>query len=99
MEYLVHYFLVIPVIGYLIGLCIPSKNEFVISRIAFITLSIQLVFALGFTCIWIISGHKDINLAEFSIYKTEGYDFLIDLYFDRVSALFLLMGAFLTFLV
>jgi hypothetical protein len=36
---------------------------------------------------------------KFSIYKTEGYDFLIDLYFDRVSALFLVMGTFLTFLI
>jgi NADH-quinone oxidoreductase subunit L len=99
MEYLLHYFLVIPLIGYLISLLISSKNEFAISRLAFVTLAIQLVFAIGFTIAWLKSGHKDINLAEFSIYKSEGYDFLIDLYFDRVSALFLVMGAFLTFLI
>jgi len=99
MEYLLHYFLVIPLLGYLISLLIPARNEFIISRLAFITLSIQLVFAIGFTIAWLKSGHTDINLAEFSIYKTKGYDFLIDLYFDRVSALFLLMGAFLTFLI
>ena len=99
MEYLLHYFLVIPLIGYLISLLISSKNEFAISRLAFVTLAIQLVFAIGFTIAWLKSGHKDINLAEFSIYKSDGYDFLIDLYFDRVSALFLLMGAFLTFLI
>ncbi len=99
MEYLLHYFLVIPLLGYLISLLIPSRNEFAISRLAFVTLSIQLAFAIGFTIAWLKSGHRDINLAEFSIYKTEGYDFLIDLYFDRVSALFLLMGAFLTFLI
>ncbi len=99
MEYLLHYFLVIPLLGYLISLLIPSKNEFAISRLAFITLSIQLAFAIGFSIAWLKSGHRDINLAEFSLYKTQGYDFLIDLYFDRVSALFLLMGAFLTFLI
>ena len=81
------------------SLLISSKNEFAISRLAFVTLAIQLVFAIGFTIAWLKSGHTDINLAEFSIYKTYDYDFLIDLYFDRVSALFLLMGAFLTFLI
>ncbi len=99
MEYLLHYFLVIPLVGYLMSLLISSKNEFAISRLAFVTLAIQLVFAIGFTIAWLKSGHTDINLAEFSIYKTYDYDFLIDLYFDRVSALFLLMGAFLTFLI
>jgi NADH:ubiquinone oxidoreductase subunit 5 (subunit L)/multisubunit Na+/H+ antiporter MnhA subunit len=99
MEYLLQYFLIIPFLGYLISLVIPSKNEFAISRLAFITLSIQLVFAIGFTIGWLKTGHLSINLKEFSIYQTGDYDFFIDLYFDRVSALFLLMGAFLTFLI
>lgn len=99
MELFLHYFLLIPFIGYVISLLISSKNEFVISRLAFITLCLQLVFAIGFTIKWITIGMPSINLKDFSIYQVDDYDFFIDLYFDHVSAVFLLLGAFLTFLI
>lgn len=99
MEMLLHYFLLIPFIGYIISLLISSKNEFAISRLAFITLCFQLAFAIGFTARWVWLGMPSINLKEFSIYQVDDYDFFIDLYFDHVSAVFLVLGAFLTFLI
>ena len=99
MELLLQFFLLIPFLGYLISLAISSKNEFAISRLAFVTLCLQLAFAIAFTVLWLYSGHHSINLKEFSIYQVDDYDFFIDLYFDRVSAVFLLLGAFLTFLI
>ncbi len=99
MEMLLHYFLLIPFIGYIISLLISSKNEFAISRLAFITLCFQLAFAIGFTARWIWLGMPSINLKDFSIYQVDDYDFFIDLYFDHVSAVFLVLGAFLTFLI
>jgi NADH-quinone oxidoreductase subunit L len=99
MELLLQCFLLIPFLGYLISLVVSSKNEFAISRLAFVTLCLQLAFAIVFTLLWLYSGHHSINLKEFSIYQADDYDFFIDLYFDRVSAVFLLLGAFLTFLI
>ena len=99
MELLLHYFLLIPFAGYIVSLLISSKNEFAISRLAFITLCFQLVFAIGFTSRWIWLGMPSINLKDFSIYQVDDYDFFIDLYFDHVSAVFLVLGAFLTFLI
>lgn len=99
MELFLHYFLLIPFLGYVISLLISSKKEFVISRLAFITLCFQLVFAVGFTARWIWMGMPSINLKDFSIYQVDDYDFFIDLYFDHVSAVFLILGAFLTFLI
>lgn len=99
MELLLHYFLLIPFVGYIISLLISNKNEFAISRLAFTTLCIQLTFAIGFTARWIWLGMSSINLKDFSIYQVDDYDFFIDLYFDHVSAVFLVLGAFLTFLI
>jgi NADH-quinone oxidoreductase subunit L len=99
MEMFLHYFLLIPFIGYVISLLISSKNEFAISRLAFITLCIQLAFAIGFTVRWVWLGMPSINLKEFSIYQVDDYDFFIDLYFDHISAVFLVLGAFLTFII
>jgi len=99
MELLLQLFLVIPFIGYVISLFIAPKLEKTISKIAFGTLSIQLGFVVIFTLFWLFNRITTINLKEFSIYKSEDYDFFIDLYFDKVSAVFLLLGAFLTFLI
>ena len=99
MELLLQIFLLIPFVGYLLSLLVSSKNEFAVSRVAFVTMCLQLAFAIGFTAVWMYSGHHSINLKEFSIYRVDDYDFFIDLYFDRVSAVFLVLGAFLTFLI
>ena len=99
MELLLHYFLLIPFVGYVVSLLISNKNEFAISRVAFITLCFQLVFATAFISRWIWLGMPSINLKDFSIYQVDDYDFFIDLYFDHVSAVFLVLGAFLTFLI
>ena len=99
MELLLQLFLVIPFLGYVISLFVAPKREKTISKIAFGTLSIQLTFVVIFTLFWLYNGLTTINLKEFSIYKSDDYDFFIDLYFDKVSAVFLLLGAFLTFLI
>jgi NADH:ubiquinone oxidoreductase subunit 5 (subunit L)/multisubunit Na+/H+ antiporter MnhA subunit len=99
MDLLLQFFLIIPFLGYVISLFIAPNNEKSIARTAFGTLCIQLTFVLVFTFFWLFNGQQTINLKEFSIYKLGDYDFFIDLYFDKVSAVFLLLGAFLTFLI
>ena len=99
MELLLQIFLLIPFVGYILSLLASSKNEYAVSRLAFVTMCLQLAFAIVFTALWLYSGHHSINLKEFSIYRVDDYDFFIDLYFDRVSAVFLVLGAFLTFLI
>jgi NADH-quinone oxidoreductase subunit L len=52
-----------------------------------------------FILYWIVSSRKDLNLNEITLLKTSHYEFFIDFYFDKVAAIYMLMGAFLTFLV
>lgn len=105
MEFYIQLFILIPLIGVIISVFIPKHNENTISWISLLTVGLHLLFTFGFIAIWLFFprltnySHQPINLKEFSIFKSADYNFLVDLYFDKISALFLLIGSFLTFLV
>ncbi len=98
MEFYIQLFVLIPLIGFILSIIVPNKEK-LISWISLSTVGIHLFFTLGFICFWSMNDHQPINLKEFSIYKANGYDFFIDLYFDKITAVFTLIGAFLTFLI
>lgn len=99
MEQLIQYFILLPIFGFLLCLVIPKLKENAISWISFATIGLHLIFAIAFILWWLISGAHDINLKEFSIFKSTGYDFYIDLYFDKLTATYLIIGALLTFMI
>jgi NADH:ubiquinone oxidoreductase subunit 5 (subunit L)/multisubunit Na+/H+ antiporter MnhA subunit len=99
MENSIIIFLVLPLLGFLIDLIIPKEKELWLSKIATYTTGLQLIISIGFVLYWIFEGGKAINVKEFSIYQSKGYDFFIDFYFDKISATFLVLGAFLTSIV
>jgi len=92
-------FILIPLFGFALSLFASKDSEKVISIIAVGSVGIQLILALSFVTIWLCTGHSAINIKEFVIYSNEGYEFFIDLYFDKVTVVYLLVGAFLTFLI
>ncbi|MEQ9403617.1 MAG: proton-conducting transporter membrane subunit [Cyclobacteriaceae bacterium] len=73
--------------------------EALLSWVAFGTAGIQLLLAFLFIIFWAFSGSTVINIKEFVIYETTGYEFFIDLYFDYITAVYLFVGSFLTFLI
>jgi NADH-quinone oxidoreductase subunit L len=99
MNLFLQFFLLLPFFGFVISLLIPSKKESFISWVAFSTVLLQLIGLLGFTIIWILQGRADLNLKEISLLKTLNYEFFIDFYFDKISAVYLIIGALLTFMV
>jgi len=99
MENLLHYFIVIPFLGFLFSIFIPENKEKLISSIAFFTLSIQFFGLFAFIIFWIVNGANDLNLKELSILKTEHYEFFIDFYFDTIGAVYLFIGSALTLLI
>jgi NADH:ubiquinone oxidoreductase subunit 5 (subunit L)/multisubunit Na+/H+ antiporter MnhA subunit len=54
---------------------------------------------IAFTVNWLIGPHKALNLKDVIIYQSEEYEFYIDFYFDRITAIFAFVGGFLTFLI
>ena len=64
----------IPFVGFIISLVLPRKNEKLISRISFLTVGTHLVFSIYFISSWLMSGMKDIDFKEFSIFRSGNSD-------------------------
>jgi NADH-quinone oxidoreductase subunit L len=99
MENILHLFIFIPLAGFLISLLIHRKNENMLSMVAFTSVGVTLGGLLCFVTYWLFNGHPVLNLKEILIYQTNEYEFLLDFYFDKITVVYLLVGAFLTFLV
>lgn len=99
MEQFINLFIILPIVGFVLSLVIPRKNEGMLSWISYSTVGVQLFAALVFVVLWVIDGAPVINLKEFSVFKAGDYDFYIDFYFDRITLTYLLIGAMLTFIV
>jgi NADH-quinone oxidoreductase subunit L len=78
---------------------LPNKREKLISWAAFITVGSHLLCLSLFIIFWLINDHPTFNLKSFVIYKSDDYEFFIDFYFDKISAVYLFVGSFLTFLI
>ncbi len=92
-------FIIIPLLGFLLSLIVPGKNENLISQVTFGTAGLQLLFSTGFVGYWIFLGAPNLNIKEFVLYNSESYQFFVDLYFDKITATYLMVGAVLTFLI
>lgn len=99
MEWFINVFILLPLIGFLASLIIPKRKENLLSWISFTTVGIQLFSAIVFVSLWLFNKAKVINVREFSIFKAKDYDFYVDFYFDRITAMYLLLGAILTFII
>lgn len=100
-SYIINYFVFIPAIGFLISLLIKDKegNEKIFARILEICAGLSLLLSLSFVGYWLFHGMETINLKELTLYKTSHYEFVIDFFFDEITATYLLVGSMITFLV
>lgn len=99
MTLLLDLFVLIPLAGFIISLLVPGKKENIISWVTYSTVGIHHAIFLVFMVFWLMNGHPTLNLKDIVLFKTEGYEFFIDFYFDKITAVYLLVGSFLTFLV
>jgi len=93
------FFILLPILGLVGSILIPSKREDLLSWEAFTTVGIHLVVAAFFIAYWIYQGSPTLNLKEIVLYESHDYSFYLDFYFDRTTATYLFVGAMLTFLV
>lgn len=92
-------FILIPMLGFILSLICPKKNEGLLSKIAFTIAGFQFVSVLIFLVYWLFHKFPTLSVVDVVFYKSEEYVFYIDLCFDKITAVYLLVGSFLTFLV
>ncbi|MFY8020217.1 MAG: proton-conducting transporter membrane subunit [Bacteroidia bacterium] len=93
------FLILLPLLGFVSSLFFNPKNETWLSRIAFLFTGTHFFLIVGFIVYWLFQSHPTLNIKEVVLYKTDNYEFFIDFYFDKVTAVYLFVGSFLTFLV
>ena len=73
--------------------------ENAVSRTVLCTVGLHLFISWVFLVIWLYYDHPTLEQKEIILFKTKEYQFLVDFYFDKISAVYLFVGSALTFLV
>lgn len=99
MNYFLILWLLVPLLAFVFSLLVSSKREKLLSQIAFFSAAFQLITSLIYTVQWLLMACPTLNIKELTLYRSEGYEYYLDLQFDAVSAVYLIMGSVLTFLI
>lgn len=99
MDFFLPFFILLPLLGFVISMLIPASNEDFISWGAFSTVGLHLFGITLFCGLWLFNNHPILNLKDIVVYETDDYSFFIDFYFDKITATYMMVGAILTFLV
>lgn len=99
MENILHFFIFIPIIGFVLSLTINEKKESTISSLVFAAVGLNFLLLLSFSVYWLLNGHPMLNLSELVIYESPGYLFTLDFFYDKISLVYLLVGGLLTLMV
>ncbi|WP_461101459.1 proton-conducting transporter transmembrane domain-containing protein [Spirosoma koreense] len=99
MEQLLPLFVIIPFLGLFVGVWIAHSNESTIAWTAITTLGLHLAVVIAFVAYWMFRGHPTLTLTSLELVATNDYRFVLDFYFDRLTAVYLLVGALLILLV
>ncbi|MFN7117407.1 MAG: proton-conducting transporter membrane subunit [Saprospiraceae bacterium] len=99
MEQLLQYFILIPLIGFLLDSVFQNKRETAIFSVAIATIGIYLAGALAFTIFWISNGMPKVFVESLTLYEAKESHFTIDFYFDGITAVYTLVASTILFLV
>jgi NADH:ubiquinone oxidoreductase subunit 5 (subunit L)/multisubunit Na+/H+ antiporter MnhA subunit len=92
-------FILIPFLGFITSLVLPQKNENALSAVSYLTVGLHWASINVFVVYWVIAGFPTIDHKYLTLYQLNDYEFFIQLYFDKITAVYLFVGSFLIFLV
>ncbi|MBL7923536.1 MAG: hypothetical protein JNL88_05010 [Bacteroidia bacterium] len=92
-------FVLLPLCAFLLCLLVPRGKEKLLSSVVMAAGGLQFLLALAFTLFWWSEGRPVYNVKSLVLYASPDFEFFLDFYFDKVTAVFALTGAALTFLV
>lgn len=95
----IHFFILFPILGFIITMIIPVKEETLLSRTAFFTVGLHMIGAQVFMFYWLFHGSPTLDIKDLILFKAPNYVFFIDFSFDKITAVYLFVGSLLTFLI
>lgn len=99
MPQILQLFVLMPLLGFVMSMLMPPKKEKAIAWIAMTTTGVHLAVFLVFALYWLMNGHAVLDIKHIVLYKSTSFEFFIDFYFDKTTAVFALVGTAITLLV
>ena len=84
---------------FLVSMFFPRKKEKAISFTAIATVVAHLLSYLPFVVYWLANGYPLLDIKHIVFFKSNNIEIFIDLYFDRITAVYAFVGSALALLV
>ena len=99
MNQLLVLFIAIPFLAFLVSLFWQNKSEKAIGKIVRFTKVLYILVSVSFALWWLSNGLQPVSYHLVTLYQTDHFVFAFELYYDEITAVFSIVGAFLFFLV
>ena len=99
MEKYISIFIIIPLLGFVANSLTSKDDEVRLAQVSFITMGLQFLATLGFTIRWVFAGAQTIYQKQLTLLRFNEFDVFIDFKYNHYTAVFLLVGSFIAFLV
>ena len=99
MSHILQLFVLIPLLAFLVSMVVFRRREKLISGIAITTTGIHLAGCIMFIVYWMVQGHATLDIKHIVLYRSPEFEFFIDFYFDKTTAVFAVVGSAITLLV
>lgn len=99
MQLILVSFFIIPLLGFLLSLLFKNHEEKAISTIAIASAGLHVLLAIGLFSYWLTQGHPAQSFTIVTIYKSSEFNFAIDLYYDKLTAVYSIVASILMFIV
>jgi len=96
---LLHIFILLSIFVFVLNIFLNKKAAIAISKVAIIIVGLHLIASIAFVIYWLFIGQLTLDARDIILFKSGGYEFFIDFAFDKITATYLLVGSFLTFLI
>src|SRR5688572_526968 len=92
-------FIAIPLLAFLATIFWQNKSEKPIGNIVRFTKIFYIVISVTFLIWWLLNGSAPVSYKVATLYQSKDFVFAVQLYYDEITAVFSIVGAFLFFLV
>lgn len=96
MQSLMPLYVFIPLLGFFLSLFFKRTQERAITTVAISTVGVHFLLIIYGVFDWFSNGMQAQNLKYWLLFEHEGFRFILDFYFDRITAVFAVIGAFIT---
>ncbi|MFZ1528003.1 MAG: proton-conducting transporter membrane subunit [Ferruginibacter sp.] len=99
MILLLPFFVIIPLIAFLASLFFSNKNEKGLATLVQLSTALYVLGAVAYCIFWLLNGIEPIFEKLAVLYKTQGFEFALQFFYDDVTAVYSIVGAFIFFFV